>query len=460
MYDNDLAVFETGTDDDHDDVDETSEKKKHKKRLKNAFRRQHQRIVLERRLRQAVDRGDTAMADDTARTLANMTWSDAEQAELDWLQHESASSVVLDMREDNFRFIREIYQRLPLQEYDHDESRNLLYHMSKASTEVVDLYCRTNLAALKGYTRQKFVERARLVADSIARVHFVASTSVPSPTSCSGKDADHVECNNNDDNNNKDETTTSGCCRYCHLFRNKCRTFSNQLQQVRSIASIGCGPGSDLTGAVAATVVTSRTKNDTTDHHGKNGQQHMIENIVALDSSMDDCWDMIVQDVLAQFRNNNIAPNDHIYMENCDIRIDPNNGASVGDNDASVSAAAASATAWSRSALDRVVACSSDGNLLICISYVLCETRGQWYEWMDRLVDECKVGTLFLLTDPTAWQLHIFRFRYRTMLDHVWLDTSMYRPDLQELETRNGPAVLLLRRTSESERNINDQLHL
>jgi hypothetical protein len=46
------------------------------------------------------------------------------------------------------------------------------------------------------------------------------------------------------------------------------------------------------------------------------------------------------------------------------------------------------------------------------------------------------------------------------MLDHVWLDTSMYRPDLQELETRNGPAVLLLRRTSESERNINDQLHL
>jgi hypothetical protein len=50
------------------------------------------------------------------------------------------------------------------------------------------------------------------------------------------------------------------------------------------------------------------------------------------------------------------------------------------------------------------------------------------------------------LTEPTAWQLHIFRTRYHHVIDYVWLDTSLYRPDLQELETRNGPAVLLCRR--------------
>ena len=66
--------------------------------------------------------------------------------------------------------------------------------------------------------------------------------------------------------------------------------------------------------------------------------------------------------------------------------------------------------------------------------------------------------TIFLLTDSTAWQLHLFRERYefhntdsddngsddrRRRMNFVWLDSSIYRPELQELEGRNGAGVLL-----------------
>jgi hypothetical protein len=323
--------------------------------------------------------------------------------------------LVQEMRDQSFRFIRNIYQNLPLHDYDHDESRNLLYHMSKASADVADLYCQTNIAALKGYTRQKFVERARLVADSIARVHYVASwptSTTTSTTATNCEDDQQLEYYDRDDEMTND------------LFHT-CRLFSHQLQQVQSIASIGCGPGSDLTGAVAATIVMTGLKN-----HDRNNVAQQIKNIIALDSSMDDCWDVIVKDVLDQFK----ADSNHVVMGNCDIRHDPKTGGGTGKNANDGS-----------SGLDQVVSCGL--NLLIVISYVLCETRGQWYGWMDDLVEQCAVGTLWLLTEPTAWQLHIFRTRYHHVLDHVWLDTSLYRPDLQELETRNGPAVLLCRRS-------------
>ena len=133
---------------------------------------------------------------------------------------------------------------------------------------------------------------------------------------------------------------------------------------------------------------------------------------------------------------------------------------------------------------------------LVVVSYLLSETRDAWYDYFDDFVGRCKVGTLFLITDPTAWQLHIFRQRYeydnsyinsnsasditpcdgvsmqtslnedirstlssrpdvveaqkpqphhqrRVLMEFQWLDSSMYRPELQELEGRNGPGVIL-----------------
>lgn len=297
-----------------------------------------------------------------------------EQREVQVLQREA--TFVQEIRARNFRFILNIYQDLHLEEYSHDDTRKLLHHMSKATTASEDLYCQ-NQAALKGYTRQKFVERARLVADSIARIHFVAT------------------CHSQ---------TTEAEVPWSSLFTNTCQVFSKQLHSIQSIASIGCGPGSDLTGAIATTLTS-------------------VRNIVALDSSMNE-WEFIVKDVLVQITKNTST---NLFITNCDIRIDP------AGNDTAAG-----------TGLDQVVACGF--NLLIVISYVLCETRGGWYAWMDCLVERCAVRTMWLVLEPTAWQLHIFRTRYQHVMDFVWLDTSMYREDLQELETRNGPAVLLCRK--------------
>ena len=107
---------------------------------------------------------------------------------------------------------------------------------------------------------------------------------------------------------------------------------------------------------------------------------------------------------------------------------------------------------------------------LIVVSYLLSEMRCKWCAFFDDLVGLSPVGRLFLFTDATSWQMHLFRERYeffnddeddddddkissnngnasngdrQRRMNFVWLDSSMYRPDLQELEGRNGPAVLL-----------------
>jgi len=90
---------------------------------------------------------------------------------------------------------------------------------------------------------------------------------------------------------------------------------------------------------------------------------------------------------------------------------------------------------------------------IVVTSYLLSETRGRWYDFYDSVLDSCctslateeqKRGPLFLFTDPTAWQLHEWLNRYSSCLEGwCWLDSSMHNEDLQVLEGRVGPAVLL-----------------
>lgn len=112
--------------------------------------------------------------------------------------------------------------------------------------------------------------------------------------------------------------------------------------------------------------------------------------------------------------------------------------------------------------------CSSSDNIdLVIISYLFSETRNQWQIFMDGFIHnilrrqqqqqqrhlqynkDCTTANnryktpMILVTDPTAWQLHIFKERYNNIFDFMWLDSSMYRPELQALEGRVGPAVLL-----------------
>ena len=118
---------------------------------------------------------------------------------------------------------------------------------------------------------------------------------------------------------------------------------------------------------------------------------------------------------------------------------------------------------------------SSDVDLIV-VSYVLTETRGQWHTFFRQLVFgngidqvdqlgangaeppksstpssaplpvELRSGTLFLMSEPTAWQLHHWLDLVGEKLsDYEWLDSSQFAPELQALENRIGPAVLLAR---------------
>lgn len=85
--------------------------------------------------------------------------------------------------------------------------------------------------------------------------------------------------------------------------------------------------------------------------------------------------------------------------------------------------------------------CSID---IVIVSYLLSETRDKWQIFMDDLINfHLRSNAIVLLSDPTAWQLHIFRQRYIQRIDFMWLDSSMLHPRLQSLEGRVGPAVLI-----------------
>jgi hypothetical protein len=81
----------------------------------------------------------------------------------------------------------------------------------------------------------------------------------------------------------------------------------------------------------------------------------------------------------------------------------------------------------------------------IVVSYLLTETRHKWKDFFQDLLERLPTNALLLLSEPTAWQLHSFlrTFSHRIQ-KHQWLDSSRDTPELQGLENRMGPAVLLV----------------
>ena len=52
---------------------------------------------------------------------------------------------------------------------------------------------------------------------------------------------------------------------------------------------------------------------------------------------------------------------------------------------------------------------------------------------------------MILMMEPTAWMLHVFLREYDAYIDRVtWLDSSRDSKDLQGLDNRMGPAILLV----------------
>lgn len=193
--------------------------------------------------------------------------------------------------------------------------------------------------------------------------------------------------------------------------------FMARLSNISCICSIGCGPGCDAVGAIAFVKSLSQR------------QEQLDTTIILLDWTIEQ-WRQTILTELESI----LVPN-HIYAlttGTCDVRC----GLS---DDTQTNAEALNKLLES----DRAIMRENGSVELFLVSYLLSETRDKWHIFFDDLFNRSVPGTLFLLSDPTAWQLYIWLARYRDHIDVVWLDSSMHRPDLQLLVRRFGPAVVL-----------------
>lgn len=438
------------------------------------------------------------------------------------------------------------------------EARVLLRDMTRGTQCLVQF---ENAQALQGYTRHKFVERAMLIATALCKLLCLLPPPQHShpprdllplllqrqrqPPTHDTNAVDVVVSPDHDlpssnrlppplgetgsllpENTTTTTTRSSSCTRSSTIddHHHHRTTMMTRLRTVRSVCSIGCGPGCDVVGLVAFLRMVVPYHFSTPDHHhqppevgddGDNGNHdddahgggggetrtkdtaadNKNAKVVVLDRIVCADWAMVQWNPMVQTVKNVLLVQQQLphqqqqqcpavrQMESvvCDVRAPILNHDNCWNNQQEVTGpgndkkphCAGNADGVNSSLLslllsqlpnhrpslpqqeERKLRWSTD---LVIVSYLLSETREKWPVFFDDLVDLSAAGTLFLLTDPTAWQLHLFRERYefgdggqqqqqqpkkRRRMEFIWLDSSMYRPELQELEGRNGPAVLL-----------------
>ena len=182
--------------------------------------------------------------------------------------------------------------------------------------------------------------------------------------------------------------------------------FFNKLVQSRQTLHIGCGPGCDTLGVLAF------LKNC--------NEKAVLDRCILVDYVMNQ-WKSLVLDSLIPF----ISPEhvNHVETIQADVRYSFDGNMNTNFSNL-----------LDLSAIDLVV-----------VSYLLTETRDKWQGFFHDLLQRMKPGTLFLLSEPTAWQLHSFMKQYQARIENFqWLDSSENFAQLQELEGRMGPAVVLI----------------
>eukprot|EP00934_Nitzschia_sp_Nitz4_P003503 Nitzschia sp. Nitz4//scaffold15_size197535//131005//132354//NITZ4_001592-RA/size197535-processed-gene-0.25-mRNA-1//1//CDS//3329537757//3493//frame0 len=248
------------------------------------------------------------------------------------------------------------------------QARQLLFHMTKG-TQTESMF--DNDSALLGYTRHKFMERALLAVQSLQRI-----TSEP---------------------------------------------LLARLRNVRTVWSIGCGPGCDAVGVL--TFLRHLQQPSTSNSNAT----PILDQILFMDYVMPQ-WNRLVLDSLVPLLSPEFVSS--VQTSACDVRYsleDPTN----------------------QDAKD----CLEDAPPvdLIVVSYLLTETRGQWTAFFQSIMTRLKGQPrpcLFLMSEPTAWQLHLFQSQFfgstTVVCDYQWLDSSRDDVSLQSLEGRMGPAVIML----------------
>ena len=185
----------------------------------------------------------------------------------------------------------------------------------------------------------------------------------------------------------------------------------DRVLSVRNVLSVGCGPGNDVVGFLA--FLSAHQPN------------HTLQRVLLMDYVMPQ-WKELILDPLISLLVPDFVP--RIDTVVCDVRYSL-------EEEANQSALA------QLTAIDSET--SSDMDLII-VSYLITETRGKWHVFFKDLISKVLPGTLLLLIEPNSWQLHQFLELYGDRISYYeWLDSSRETPELQHLQGRIGPAVLL-----------------
>jgi hypothetical protein len=390
---------------------ELSEEEKNAKRdLKRLLKRQTRRRKLEMRFSQAIARKQHDFAEQARADLEAFLLEEEpdESCQHQPVDHQVARDVVesiyhklqASLRDNNHTQDLQKPAAAELKVLQTEQARTLLMNMTKGS-QTESMF--ENEAALRGYTRQKFIERAMLMVTALTKLESLPESSQD---------------------------------RGIH------ERIRDKLRSVRSLASVGCGPGCDAVGVAAWLSSIHRQSSPFESGMAMTTKQRpVLDYAVLLDYAVQH-WDRILTPLVEVVVPEIIGD---MVTASCDVR-------SALTAESSNNAVAAQLLSPRRE--EAVDGTGNDNDTedsnsqrlkvdLVVTSYLLSETRGQWHAFFDDLVRRTDPGTLFIFSDPTAWQLHLFMERSSYCMDFCWLDSSMHRPELQALEGRVGPAVLV-----------------
>lgn len=272
-------------------------------------------------------------------------------------------------------------------EEQHRRALQLLRHMSKG-TQSVGMFC--DVAALRGYARQKFRSRALLVCTSILKLRPGSGGSL-SP---------------------QQEKMRSDCWR-------------TELPKIRSICSIGCGPGCDVVGLLSLLHAYRKLEESAKERILLDDRRLRV---TMLDWAIDQWSGAVLKDLESVLVEDGLIA--AMRMGRCDV-TKPLNSAEK-DQTAEISLKLSTAS-------DHRCADSFD---IYLISYLLSETRGKWDNFFVTLIERAKPGAMFYFAEPTPWQLHRLIELCGYSMNFLWLDSSMHKAEMQTLDGRVGPAVL------------------
>ena len=424
----------------------TDEEKDIKRRLKKRLKIQQKINKIQTRIKHAISRKDpviekqarselTALYDNTASDeIQFFTWNKDETSQSNMMESQSeeyknAKHIVLEIANQLFLTFTEeeeeddddgkisveqsgdakgdvhkmeAKEKSNMKEHQTNRAVKLLKNMTKGT---INLSMFDDRAALLGYTRQKFYERAMLLYTSLDKLRPITSVDK----------SRQVQASNNLTNEQQE-------------IRDR---MWNKIQNgyIRKACAIGCGPGNDATGLLTYLHCNgiNQLKSLSTQQSNAASSQICLNDIILMDWSIQQ-WDEAVLQRLSSVLNKS------------KLRINQEDD----DNGKKIKTCFCDVTiAFTDESNNRARETISKENCDIYLtSYLLSETNGKWESFYDGLIKDAKDEALFYFAEPTPWQMHRFIELFSNRLDFLWVDSSMYQPSLQSLDGRVGPAIL------------------